>query len=207
MPYIQGPSDYLPYIDTQPSDSALSAANALILQEAERSTALHPSLPTQYQAHFSDLIETEHDRIAAGEQKDASTGIELSRYEALDAPLKGDLEAWRSSLQKAYASAEYLRTREVNLGLLETYGKNAWLISNSQLEDTLKGLEREVDEVKLNLENVGRERRAQQEGVAGETKGLEEGWRKGVGRLIEVQAAAEGLRQKILERKRMGAGV
>ncbi|KAI7615785.1 hypothetical protein KC343_g10007, partial [Hortaea werneckii] len=118
-------------------------------------------------------------------------GIDLSRYEALDAPARGDLPAWKTTLQQAYTSAEYLRGREVNLGLLETYGKNAWLISNARLEDELKALEREVEAAKLELEAVEQGRRAMQSNVAGELQGLEETWRKGVGRMVEAQAAAE----------------
>lgn len=95
----------------------------------------------------------------------------------------------------------------MNLSLLETYGKNAWLISNSQLEDVLRRLEGEVDGVKTEGEEVERERRGVQESAAAEMRGLEDGWRRGVGRMIETQAAAERLREEILERRRVGAAV
>jgi len=154
---------------------------------------------------FSDLVEAEYARIGSGAAREPGAGIDLTRYEALDAPTAGDLPAWKSTLQKAYANAEYLRGREINLSLLETYGKNAWLMGNSQLEDTLRILEREVESAKLELEAVEQARRAAQGNVAGEIQGLEEGWRKGVGRMIEAQAAGEGLRMEILQRKRMAA--
>jgi len=50
-----------------------------------------------------------------------------------------------------------------------------------------------------------RERRTRQNGVKGEMEGLEEAWRTGVGRHIEVMAACEGVRRHILERRRAGA--
>lgn len=205
MPLIQSSTGHLPFIDATPSNAALASADALIKAETSLSENLHPSIPVQYQPHFSDLVETEHTRLASGDPKDPSTGIDLSRYEALDAPAKGDIAQWRAALQQAYVSAEYLRGREVNLGLLETYGKNAWLVGNSQLEDILRVLEREVEEVKLELETVERERRGVQENAVGEVRELEEGWRVGVGRMIETQAAAERLREEILERRRAGA--
>jgi pre-mRNA-splicing factor SPF27 len=93
----------------------------------------------------------------------------------------------------------------VNLSLLETYGKNAWLVGNSQLEDILRALEKEVDAMKAEQEAVESDRRAAQENAAAEMKGLEEGWRNGVGRMIETQAAAERLRMGILEMKRAAA--
>jgi pre-mRNA-splicing factor SPF27 len=205
MPLIQSTASALPYIDAAPSVEALVATDALVQAEmaSEDQSVLHPSIPTQTQPHFRDLIEAEHMRIAAGQPVDG--GIDLSRYEALDAPAKGDIAAWKATLQKAYASTEYLRGREINLGLLETYGKNAWLIGNSQLEDILKYLEREVEASKLEQEAVEAQRKAAQANAAGEMQSLEEGWKTGIGRMIEAQAAAERLRQEILERKRMAA--
>ncbi|KAK4539445.1 hypothetical protein LTR36_010922 [Oleoguttula mirabilis] len=185
----------------------MAAAQALIQAELppEHATTLHSSIPAMRESSFSDLIEAEHARIGSGAIKEPGTGIDLSRYEALDAPERGDTDAWRSTLQQAYTSAEYLRGREANLGLLETYGKNAWLIGNSQLEDELRSLERDVEAAKLELEAIEQARRAAQSNVAGEMHGLEETWRSGVGRMIEAQAAGERLRQEILERRRQGA--
>lgn len=205
MPLIQSTTDALPYIDVQPSAQGLSAANALIQAEmdAEHANTMHPSIPTQRESHYSELVEVEHARIASGKPKVG--GLDLSRYELLDAPAKGDLPAWKIALQQAYTSAEYLRGREINLGLLETYGKNAWLISNSRLEDEMRSLEKELEAAKVELQEVEQARRATQGNVAGEMQGLEEGWKTGVGRMIETQAAAERLRQEILERKRQGA--
>lgn len=202
---MQSSVDALPYIDAQPSVEALAAAQALIQAQLaqEHPTELHPSIPTTREPKYSDLIEAEHARIAAGGEK--AVGIDLSRYEALDAPEDNDPEAWRNALRQAYTSAEYLHGREMNLSLLEAYGKNAWLIGNSQLEDILKGLERDVEGAKLELEEVEQARRAVQGNAAGEMHGLEETWRQGVGRMIEAQAAGEGLRQEILQRKRMAA--
>ncbi|KAF2485245.1 Pre-mRNA-splicing factor SPF27 [Neohortaea acidophila] len=207
MPLIQSTADALPYIDAAPSPEAMESANALIQAEvsAENQTSLHPSLPAFDAPAFSELITAEHARLATGGAK--AGGIDLTRYEALDAPEKGNLEAWKATLAQAYASVEYLRGREINLGLLETYGKNAWLIANSQLEDILRSLEREVEASKLELEQVAQARRVAQENVAGEMQSLEETWRKGVGRMIETQAAVAGLKQEMLERKRAAAAV
>ncbi|EME83097.1 uncharacterized protein MYCFIDRAFT_80654 [Pseudocercospora fijiensis CIRAD86] len=205
MPLITSAPDALSYIDAPVSDHQLAAANALIQAEidAAQATTLHPSTPALKDAKFSDLIEAEHARIASGQPKQSA--LDLSRYELQDAPGKGDLAAWKTTLNKAYASAEYLRGREINLSLLETYGKNAWLISNSQLEQTLKALERELEAAKIEQEQVEQTRRVVQGNTAGEMQGLEEGWKTGVGRMIEAQAAAERLRQEILRRKREGA--
>lgn len=205
MPLIQSSSDTLPHIDPVPASEALASANALVEAELakEDQSNLHASIPEYPGTKYSQLIDTEHARLAAGEAKDG--GIDLSRYEALDAPERGDLEAWKAALQQAYASLEYLHGREINLSLLETYGKNSWLIGNNQLEDILRNLEREVEASKLELGGVEQERKRAQENVGDEMRSLEDTWRKGIGRMIETQAAVEGLKQEILQRKRIAA--
>lgn len=98
-----------------------------------------------------------------------------------------------------------MSNRALNLSLLERYGNNAWLVANSQVEDELKALEAELSRVKGELENVEEQRRGKMDAARGELEGLEEVWRKGVGRAIEVEIAAEGLRRQVLERRRGGA--
>lgn len=60
-------------------------------------------------------------------------------------------------------------------------------------------------ETKERVEEVSKERYEVQEGVRGEMEGLEASWRGGVGRLVEVEVAAEEIRIQILERRRQGA--
>jgi pre-mRNA-splicing factor SPF27 len=48
-------------------------------------------------------------------------------------------------------------------------------------------------------------RRSQQQSVQGEIQTLEGTWKKGVGRVLETEVAAEGLKQQILEKRRAGA--
>lgn len=60
-------------------------------------------------------------------------------------------------------------------------------MGNSQLEDLLRGVEKELVEAREAVEGVNRERKGAQEGRRGEMEGLERGWRKGVGRVVEVE--------------------
>lgn len=143
------------------------------------------------------------------------SGIDLKRYEDLDAPDNTTpttdqdrpelLEQWNKALKQAYTSSEYVQGRLTQLGLLEKFGKNAWLVGNSQLEDVLKGIEAELAQVREWQEQVEAYRRSQQEAVLGEIKTLEETWKKGVGRVLETEVAAEALKQQILDKRRAGA--
>lgn len=138
-------------------------------------------------------------------------GIDLSRYEAPEPPARTsdaegnstpNLDEWRQTLQKAYTASSHLAMRHENLALLEENGKNAWLIGNSQLEDILRGIEKELTETKETAEAVNKERKIAQEASKGELVGLEESWKRGVGAILDVELAAEGLRMQILEQRR-----
>jgi pre-mRNA-splicing factor SPF27 len=204
--------DSLPYIDNEPSASERASALSLIATElGSQSTASHPSLPPLQRQHFSELVEAELLRI---ENKKPLKAIDLGRYEAIEPPTTSPdsdekspetLTKWRGALQRAYTSQSYLVGRQTNLSLLEKYGKNAWLIGNAQLEDILRGLERELAERKVEIDEVVIERKNVQEAVGGEVRGLEETWKRGVGRVLETEVAAEGVRREILEKRREGA--
>jgi len=130
--------------------------------------------------------------------------VDLSRYEAPEEPsTDSDMEAWRSALHKAYSSSSYLSVRHINLSLLEELGKNAWLIGNSQLEDILKPLEMELAQLETETETVNKARKARQEESNGEIVGLEETWKRAIGKIIEVQVATNRLRQEVLQRRRL----
>lgn len=142
----------------------------------------------------------ELDRVA---QKQPLQAIDLARYEAPDAgELSGSPSALQSELSRAYAAAAYLSGRHTHLQLLDAYGKNAWLVGNWQLEGELQALERELDSTKREIDVVNIQRRRAQDDVGGELKGLDDTWRRGVGRVLETEVATENLRQQVLERQR-----
>lgn len=120
----------------------------------------------------------------------------MSRYEAADG----------GTLRAAYASTEHVSTRLANLTLLAEFGKNAWLVHNSQLEAMLKTIEEELMTVKGECEVVNKERKGMQVAVESELQRLAEKWRTGVGRVLEVEAAAEVVRLEVLKKRREGVG-
>ncbi|KAI5922662.1 breast carcinoma amplified sequence 2-domain-containing protein [Camillea tinctor] len=187
----------LPYIDPEPTPSQLSAAQSLI--DAELATLPPPSPPSYtYTPQYPALLTTEHDRIASGAPP--TPGIDLSRYEAQTSSSPD-----AASLERAYAAHSYLSSRASHLALLERYGKNAWLVSNWAAEAELAALERELAAAKRDIDLVNLDRRRAQDAVAAEVRALQEAWRGGVGRVLETEVAAEGVRREILERRRLGA--
>lgn len=191
--------------------AARARAQQLINAEVspEHSSTLHPSIPAAPEPQFSSLIQQELERKAAGTP--FAGGIDLTRYEAPEPPTRAsdgetpDLDEWRRTLQKAYVSSSHLSKRHEDLALLEEHGKNAWLIGNSQLEEILRSLEKDLADTKDAAEQVNKERKMAQESRYGEITGLEDTWKRGVGAILDVELASEGLRQQILEHRRQAA--
>lgn len=198
-------------MDAEPSAAARQQALHLINAELspEHSSTLHPSIPAAPEPKFTPFFQTELERKSIGAP--LTGGIDLTRYEAPEPPARAahgetpDLNQWRHTLQKAYTASQHLLNRNENLTLLEESGKNAWLIGNSQLEDILRGLEKELADTKQATEEVNKQRKLAQDASQGELVGLEETWKRGVGAILDVELASEGLRMQILEHRRQAA--
>ena len=133
--------------------------------------------------------------------KEPLSAIDTSRYEA---PLDSDSPDM-NILRQAYISSSYLINRQQTLALLEEFGKNAWLVHNSQLENILKDLEKEVIETRGEVEAVNRERKREQEGKKDEIEGLERGWKEGIGRILEVGIGVGEVDNAIRDAMKAGA--
>ncbi|EEP77131.1 conserved hypothetical protein [Uncinocarpus reesii 1704] len=203
--------DSLPYIDGEITPQVRAEVDKLINAElpANHQSTLHPLIPTFSEPTFSDLVQKELERKANNEP--ITGGIDLSRYEAPEAPSTEGKEReeilsdWRETLRKAYTASSHLSARHENLSLLDAHGKNAWLIGNAQLEEILRQIEKELQETKDATDEVNKERKLRQETAKGEIGGLEDAWRRGVSEVINVEIAAEALRMQILERRRQHA--
>ena len=210
MPLINETFESLPELDPPLSPEQQSAITSSLLSDLPHSaaTSLHPSLPPPPTFSFPPLIATEHARLAAGLPKTTSTGIDTSRYEALSPPQTTpaeDPDSWNRVLSAAAGSREYLASRGQNLQLLEAYGKNAWLISNWQLESVLGALERQLEKAKEEERQIDGDRKRAQEEVSGEMEILRETWKSGVGRVLEAEVAAEEMGRRVLEERRRAA--
>ena len=73
------------------------------------------------------------------------------------------------------------------------------------MEDVLRELERELEAKKTEAEWVEAARRDEAEAVKRRVEQAGKDWRKGVREMVEVQVAAEEIRMKVLEKRRMAA--
>ncbi|GAW16275.1 hypothetical protein ANO14919_056980 [Xylariales sp. No.14919] len=192
----------LPYIDKEPTPAERSAAEALITHELSSSSP-HPPPSTSHAApDFTPLLQAELERVS---KKEALAAIDLSRYEVQDEPPSASTPSdLVPPLSRAYATHTYLQGRQTHLQLLDAYGKNAWLVGNWQAEADLAALERDLAATKKEIDVVNIQRRRLQDEAGNELRGLEETWKKGVGRVLETEVATEALRQQVLEKQRAG---
>ncbi len=198
---------YLTDVDAEPTPAERAAAEALVA--AERQTVpddpFHALLPAPYTPQHTELMAAEMERAASGKKLAA---LDLERYSSLDAPeaaATATKEELEQALARAAAAQTYVAGRRAHLALLDSWGKNAWLVGNWQVEAELKAIERELAETKKLIDLVTIQRKSAQEAVGPEIQGLEETWRKGVGRVLETEAAVEGLRREVLEARRQAA--
>lgn len=70
-------------------------------------------------------------------------------------------------------------------------------MGNWHLESELRALEREVADARRGIDLVTLRRQRLQREAGGEITGLDEAWRRGVGRVLEAEVAAEGLRREV----------
>lgn len=199
-------------IDQDLSTDARAEIDELVAAElpADFQTTLHPSIPELSEPRFSSLIEKE---LARKEGNEPMTGgIDLSRYEAPEAPEADPskdraeaLKEWDQTLRRAYTASEHMSSRHDNLTLLDKHGKNAWLLGNAHLEEMLRKVEKELQETKSVTEVLHKERKTRQEVAKGELMGLEDAWKQGVDGVLNVEIAAENIRMEILERRRQQA--
>ncbi|KAI0024145.1 Pre-mRNA-splicing factor SPF27 [Xylariomycetidae sp. FL0641] len=190
----------LPYVDAEPTAAERHAAQSLI--DAELASLPRPTLPPAREPVFSAAVTAELARVASREPLRA---IDLGRYESPSPASSSSSSSLASALRQAYTAQAYLASRETHLRLLERYGKNAWLVGNWQAEGHLADVERHLAQARRGVDEANLGRRRLQDDVGAELTGLEAAWRQGVGRVLETEAAAEGLRRQVLERRRAGA--
>jgi pre-mRNA-splicing factor SPF27 len=107
-----------------------------------------------------------------------------------------------------------LTFRNENATLLASYGPNAWLIRNYQLNAELKELQQTLDSLKEKVTDVNRTRRVFQEDTGTHLTRLETRWQDLVGSTVQLELACHamegevrGLRRKEAELKEQVAAL
>ena len=75
-------------------------------------------------------------------------------------------------------------------------------MGNWQAEAQTAAVERELADARRDLDRVNLRRQTAQQAVAAEVAGLGDAWRRGIGRVLEAEVAAEDLRRRAREESR-----
>ncbi|PSR73894.1 breast carcinoma amplified sequence 2-domain-containing protein [Coniella lustricola] len=184
------------------------AYTPLMASEMDRLAASQPALPPPttnntpyYHQQYQQQQQQQQSQQPPISQPQPLRAIDLSRYEApaLDPhnfPSNLSRDDLEPALSQAYTAMSYLTSRRQHLALLDTHGKNAWLVGNWQLESELKAVERQLAATRREIDLLTIQRQRMQNEVAAEVRGLDETWRRGVGRVLEAEVAAEGVRRE-----------
>lgn len=134
-------------------------AAELARQPKNASPSNVPPLPTLFEN--SPLLTQ---ALASAESKQIAEELDRTRYNLAD-PSEGEeasIEDWEKALQNASSQLEHQRLRLVNLDLFNKYGANAWRISNFLTEQSTERIQREIEKVTAETEDVNRTRKVEQ---------------------------------------------
>ncbi|KLO20525.1 breast carcinoma amplified sequence 2 [Schizopora paradoxa] len=182
LPYYDNDLEKYPHLRTKVEQEI----NRELKQIPQQS--LHPRVPPPVTLfEKNDLLQAELKRV---ESHQPMPPLDHIRYQ-LPAPTKtpASREDWEAALKNAKAQLEHQRLRQQNIALLQNYGSNAWRIHNFTLEETAKGIERALEEVKEQTVEVNRERKQYQTTLGNQLSALENRWQELIATVLQIEFA------------------
>lgn len=104
---------------------------------------------------------------------------------------------WQSAERKTRLALAHMDVRNTNAHLQSTYGPNAWLIRNYQLEGEAKEIEQEVAQWTERVTEVNRARRVYQEEKGRHLAALETRWQDLVTGTVQLEMANVALQGEV----------
>jgi len=172
--------DDLPYIDQEYADPSLrDVALALVDEETRRYRPMKnylEHLPGLELSKFeTSLMKAEFERLS---QKKPMDVLSMKRYE-LPPPSTGrmnDLQAWTECVENSMAQLEHQTTRIFNLELMTEFGCESWRIHNSILTQMIQQWQKQLQELRQQIQDVNWARKKEQTDVGEKMKYLEATW-------------------------------
>lgn len=119
---------------------------------------------------------------------------------------KNNLQAWKLAVDNALAQVQTTKVRITNLELSNKFGPNAWKLHAEQLQTLNTGVESSVQEVKLEIENINRKRKADQTKAGGKMEMLSHKWATTIHKTNELEGAVHLLEAEVAKLRRRAAG-
>ncbi|CAO3625644.1 unnamed protein product [Cunninghamella blakesleeana] len=146
------------------------------------------------------VLSQEWTRVGKKETLDA---LDVTRYELQGPESKSDVDGWKKAVDNTKAQLESQAGSMFNLELLQKYGGNAWRVHNYQLEAQLKYIQQETENYKSQINEINKERKAEQTEAANTITNLENKWSDLISQNLQVEIACASLESELEELRRM----
>eukprot|EP00898_Chlorokybus_atmophyticus_P001971 jgi/Chlat1/2775/Chrsp187S08760 len=128
--------------------------------------------------------------------------MDEGRYAAEAPPVnkRADPAAWKAAIANSHAQLEHQFNRLINLELAVKFGPNAWRAHIQHLEATNARLSRLLKENKQSIDQLNRQRKAEQASVVKvgqQLRSLEAEWMELVQKNMDISAACKGLEAEL----------
>ena len=173
--------DALPYVDQQMEtiDQMKAYVDHLVAEE------MKTFAPRDYLSHLPEpelkfldrpMLKAELERVQAGGEM---AKMDTTRY-AVAPPSEdqsSDPAAWKAAIGNAKAQLQHNVLRGENLDLLRDYGPANYQDYSKYLEAVQQGMGAQRDDLKRKIDEINRERKAEQVGAAERLHGLDQKWK------------------------------
>ncbi|KAI9226745.1 MAG: Pre-mRNA-splicing factor SPF27 [Piptocephalis tieghemiana] len=200
--------DAMPYVDKEvDAPGVREMAEALVEEELAREKApatMDSELPTSVQLFESNpFLKDAYQRTVTVKATETDAGVDFSRYTLTEPSKDAGPEQWEEAVNAAKITLEYQRLRMCNLELMQRYGSMMWKGHTAQLDMSLKGLDREVKELKKEgLGRINKERKRYQLEMGEFLQGLDRQWKELVSSNLQTQLACMTLEAEVAEWER-----
>lgn len=193
--------DALPYIDQGYDEPGIREAVMTMVEEETR--RYRPTknylehLPQLSLHQFeTEIMKTEFERLQSRLPMEM---MSMKRYE-LPQPPAGkttDVASWAECVDNSSAQLEHQATRIANLELMARYGAESWKAYNAALVRILHQLQRQLQELRKEIQEVNWQRKTTQTEAGEKLKHLEASWVSLVSKNFEIERACVELEKEI----------
>ncbi|KAK8843373.1 hypothetical protein IAR55_007030 [Kwoniella newhampshirensis] len=199
--------DALPYFDKQVEDPAAKAAAQALIEAELRKTAQvsddDPRLPPTVEVFPKS---TQLAELLNGYPSNPTRGIDPSKYGAPVITEDATVEELEAAEKQSRIGEGHMALRIENTSILASYGPNAWLVRNYQLNSQLTELQQTLTTMKEQVTDVNRSRRVFQEETGQHLSKLESRWQDLIGSTVQLEMACKAMEGEVkgLRRKEEG---
>ncbi|KLT40982.1 hypothetical protein CC85DRAFT_225337, partial [Cutaneotrichosporon oleaginosum] len=190
--------DALPYYDKQVEEpGAKTKVEALIEAELAQTPKVAEDDPRLGQV--VDVFPKSEGlaKLLANYATEPIRGIDPSRYAPPTVSEGADLSVLEEAETRGRIGEAHMAVRNENIGVLQTYGPNAWLVRNYQLSSQAKELEGTLAGLKEDVTDVNRQRRAFNETQGEHLARLENRWNDLVTSTLQLEMACTAMEGEV----------